>query len=75
MHYLAYNILSPGVLGSRQQRAAVPGDFSAERAQIYPMHASPTICLQSAPYRLNTQTDPNPAFQIQVQSEKLIVVG
>jgi len=35
----------------------------------------PVFCSQSAPYRRNVETDQNPAFQVQVQSKKLTVVG
>ncbi|KAJ2915741.1 hypothetical protein MD484_g4690, partial [Candolleomyces efflorescens] len=33
------------------------------------------LCSQSAPYRRNTATDPNPTFQVQVKSKALTVVG
>ncbi|KAF9555615.1 alpha/beta-hydrolase [Agrocybe pediades] len=35
----------------------------------------PVFCSQSAPYRRNVETDQNPAFQVQVKSKKLTVVG
>ncbi|KAJ2933338.1 hypothetical protein H1R20_g3769, partial [Candolleomyces eurysporus] len=33
------------------------------------------LCSQSAPYRRNTATDPNPAYQVQVKSKALTIVG
>lgn len=35
----------------------------------------PALCSQSAPYRSSGNVDPNPAFQVQVQSKKLTVIG
>lgn len=33
------------------------------------------LCSQSAPYRRNTDVDPNLAFQVQVKSKELTVTG
>ncbi|KAF9548378.1 alpha/beta-hydrolase [Agrocybe pediades] len=35
----------------------------------------PAFCSQSAPFRSNTNVDPNPNFHVQVQSKKLTVIG
>ena len=35
----------------------------------------PAFCSQSAPFRPNTNVDPNPNFHVQVQSKKLTVIG
>ncbi|PPR03313.1 hypothetical protein CVT26_007787 [Gymnopilus dilepis] len=35
----------------------------------------PAFCSQSAPFRPNTNIDPNPNFHVQVQSKKLSVLG
>ncbi|KAF9531081.1 cholinesterase [Crepidotus variabilis] len=35
----------------------------------------PALCSQSAPYKVSSQTDPSPVYQVQVQSKKATYVG
>ncbi|KAK7036178.1 cholinesterase [Favolaschia claudopus] len=71
---------------SRSQRYWVSGSSSAQNALCSTISISgfssakcteklPTLCANSAPHRISNQTDLSPAWQVQVESGRLVFTG